>query len=103
MTNAEIAAKLDSRTDKAIMDADRVRPAQVGSYLPLLPQVATILGDREVTNAHGVGAGLPPEVRKQLMDLMGHLPTSHRWVKGLIGVYVQQQQDSQGEQLSLEV
>lgn len=69
------------------MDRDHVRPAQLKSYLPLMGRVAKILPEVPA-NAHGVRAGVTPEVSKALGALMVGLPKSHRWVKGLIAVYV---------------
>lgn len=82
-----IAKALDSGTSKAIMDRDRVRPAQVKSYLPLMGKVAKVLPEVP-ENAHGVRAGVTPEVSKSLGELMVGLPKSHRWVKGLVAVYI---------------
>lgn len=87
MDASAVAAKLDSATSTEIMDKDRVRIAQVKSYLPLLPKVAKILPEVP-GNAHGTRAGVTQENSVKLNALMAGLPKSHRWVKGLVAVYI---------------
>jgi len=87
MDATAISALLDSSKDTTIMDKDRVRVAQVKSYLELLPQVAEILPEVP-PNAHGTRAGVSQENSVKLNALMAELPKSHRWVKGLVAVYI---------------
>lgn len=73
----------------AYMDKDAVRPAQALSYEPLLDQVAAILPEVP-ESAHGSAAGLTPELRNELREVMvkAELPKSHIWVKGLVATYI---------------
>lgn len=87
MDASAVAKVLDSSTDTTIMDKDRVRVAQARSYLPLMGKVAKVLPEVP-KNAHGVRAGVTPEQSKALGALMSGLPKSHRWVKGLVAVYI---------------
>jgi hypothetical protein len=82
---------MDLNVVNSFMDKDRVRPAQLQSYLHVLTGkgVQARLAAVAPVNAHGQAGGVPAPVAAQLTSAMraAGLPKSHVWVKGLVAVY----------------